>query len=163
MNNNRLNELVKEYSLYNYNIYCEKPIIFLSGAMTGLSIEEQKSWRTDLKQCFDNECFFIDPTVFDAESDNEETQRIGHDFDLCGITNCDYFIVNLNKIAQSVGTCQEVMYAWLLKKPIIGFWENEEYIQPLHPWIKNKLSRQVLSIDTLKQYLELEFKESNNE
>lgn len=168
MNNNRLDELVKEYSFHSYNIYCKMPVIFLSGAMTGLSEAEQKGWRKYLKNPFDGIYYVIDPTVFDAESDDEDTQKLGHDFDLCGITNCDYFVVNLNKAAQSVGTCQEIMYAWLLKKPILGFWESKEYVQPLHPWIKNKLSSEFKSIETLKMYLKLEYykykaKEKNNE
>ena len=162
----RLDELIKEYGFHSYNILCESPIIFLSGAMTGLSDEEQKGWRVNLTQYFNNQYMLIDPTVFDAESENEEAQRIGHDYDLCGITNCNYFVINLNNVTQSVGTCQEIMYAWLLYKPILGFWENEELVQPLHPWIRNKLSKHFSSIEDLKTYLQLEYyrpKEKNNE
>lgn len=146
----RLDELIKEYDvMYRY------PTIFLSGAMTGLTEKEQKCWREYLKGYLRDIYLIIDPTVFDAEDDNEETQRLGHDYDLSGIINCNYFVVNLNKAAQSVGTCQEIMFAWLLKKPILGFWESKECAQILHPWIKNKLSNQFLSIDALKLYLQL--------
>ena len=153
----RLDELIKEYDvMYRY------PTIFLSGAMTGLTEKEQKCWREYLKGYLRNIYLIIDPTVFDAEDDNEETQRLGHDYDLFGIINCNYFVV------KSVGTCQEIMFAWLLKKPILGFWESKECAQLLHPWIKNKLSNQFLSIDALKLYLQLMYykrkaKEKNNE
>ena len=159
----RLDELIKEYGL-NYRY----PVIFLSGAMTGLTEKEQKCWREYLKGYLRDMYFIIDPTVFNAEDDNEEIQQRGHDYDLFGIINCNYFVVNLNKAAQSVGTCQEIMLAWLLKKPILGFWESKECAQSLHPWIKNKLSNQFLSIDALKLYLQLMYykrkaKEDNNE
>ena len=159
----RLDELIKDYGV-NYRY----PVIFLSGAMTGLTEKEQKGWREYLKDCLNDVYFIIDPTVFNAEDDNEETQKRGHDYDLFGIINCNYFVVNLNKAAQSVGTCQEIMFAWLLKKPILGFWGSKECAQSLHPWIKNKLSNQFLSIDALKLYLQLMYykrkaKEDNNE
>ena len=164
----RLDELVEEYSLSSYHCRWSMPVIFLSGAMTGLSELEQKNWRKYFKDCFQSEYYIIDPTVFDAEDEDKETQELGHAYDLCGIINCDYFIVNLNKVAQSVGTCQEIMFAWLLKKPIIGFWESKDLVQPLHPWIENKLTNKMVSIDTVRMYLQLEYsrhkaKEKNNE
>lgn len=153
----RLDELVEEYSLSSYHCQWSMPVIFLSGAMTGLSELEQKNWRKYFKDRFQSEYYIIDPTVFDAEDEDKETQELGHAYDLCGIINCNYFIVNLNKVAQSVGTCQEIMFAWLLKKPIIGFWECKDLVQPLHPWIENKLTNKMVSIDTVRIYLQLEY------
>lgn len=153
----RLDELVEEYSLSSYHCQWSMPVIFLSGAMTGLSELEQKNWRKYFKDRFQSEYYIIDPTVFDAEDEDKETQELGHAYDLCGIINCNYFIVNLNKVAQSVGTCQEIMFAWLLKKPIIGFWECKDLVQPLHPWIENKLTNKMVSIDTVRMYLQLEY------
>lgn len=154
---NRLDEMVEEYSLSSYHCRWSMPVIFLSGAMTGLSELEQKNWREYFKDHFKSEYYIIDPTVFDAEDEDKETQELGHAYDLCGIINCNYFIVNLNKAAQSVGTCQEIMFAWLLKKPIIGFWECKDLVQPLHPWIENKLTKKMVSIDTVRMYLQLEY------
>lgn len=154
---NRLDEMVEEYSLSSYHCRWSMPVIFLSGAMTGLSELEQKNWREYFKDYFKTEYYIIDPTVFDAEDEDKETQEFGHTYDLCGIINCDYFIVNLNKAAQSVGTCQEIMFAWLLKKPIIGFWESKDLVQPLHPWIENKLTNKMKSINTVRLYLQLEY------
>jgi len=154
---NRLDELVEEYSLSSSHCRWSMPVIFLSGAMTGLSELEQKNWRKYFIDHFEGTYYIIDPTVFDAEDEDKETQELGHVYDLYGIINCDYFIVNLNKAAQSVGTCQEIMFAWLLKKPIIGFWESKDLVQPLHPWIENKLTNKMVSIDTVRMYLQLEY------
>lgn len=116
MRNDRLDDLVQRYKL---EVNC--PIIFLSGAMTGLSPKEQTGWREALKKHFVNNYQFFDPTVFDAEDESDEVQQMAHEYDICGIINCDYFVVNLNKAKTSVGTCQEIMLAWLLGKDIIGF------------------------------------------
>jgi len=154
---NRLDELVEDYSLSSSHCRWSMPVIFLSGAMTGLSELEQKKWRKYFIDHFEGTYYIIDPTVFDAEDEDKETQELGHVYDLYGIINCDYFIVNLNKAVQSVGTCQEIMFAWLLKKPIIGFWESKDLVQPLHPWIENKLTNKMVSIDTVRMYLQLEY------
>lgn len=152
MRNDRLDDLVQKYKL---EVNC--PIIFLSGAMTGLSLKEQTGWREALKERFVNNYQFFDPTVFDAEDESDEVQQMAHEYDICGIINCDYFVVNLNKAKTSVGTCQEIMLAWLLGKDIIGFFENEDLVEPLHPWIKNKLNSKFKRMDILVMYLTLEY------
>ena len=152
MRNDRLDDLVQKYKL---EVNC--PIIFLSGAMTGLSLKEQTGWREALKERFVNNYQFFDPTVFDAEDESDEVQQMAHEYDICGIINCDYFVVNLNKAKTSVGTCQEIMLAWLLGKEIIGFFENPDLVEPLHPWIENKLDNKFNSIETLTMFLTLEY------
>lgn len=149
---NRLDDLVQKYKL---EVNC--PIIFLSGAMTGLSLKEQTGWREALKERFVNNYQCFDPTVFDAEDESDEVQQMAHEYDICGIINCDYFVVNLNKAKTSVGTCQEIMLAWLLGKDIIGFFENEDLVEPLHPWIENKLNKKFKRMDTLVMFLTLEY------
>lgn len=152
MRNDRLDDLVQKYKL---EVNC--PIIFLSGAMTGLSLKEQTGWREALKEHFVNNYQFFDPTVFDAEDESDEVQQMAHEYDICGIINCDYFVVNLNKAKTSVGTCQEIMLAWLLGKQILGFFETKDLEEPLHPWIKNKLNNKFNSIETLTMFLTLEY------
>lgn len=152
MRNDRLEDLVQKYKLE-----INRPIIFLSGAMTGLSLKEQTGWREALKERFVNNYQFFDPTVFDAEDESDEVQQMAHEYDICGIINCDYFVVNLNKAKTSVGTCQEIMLAWLLGKTILGFFENPDLVEPLHPWIENKLSNKFKRMDILVMYLTLEY------
>lgn len=152
MKNDRLEVLVQKYK-----VEADCPTIFLSGAMTGLSLKEQTGWREALKERFMNNYQFFDPTVFDAEDESDEVQQMAHEYDICGIINCDYFVVNLNKAKTSVGTCQEIMLAWLLGKDIIGFFENEDLVEPLHPWIENKLNKKFKRMDTLIMFLTLEY------
>lgn len=148
----RLDELIN-----TYKFECKHPTIFLSGAMTGLTESERKNWREWLKENCGSTYYIVDPTVFDAESGDKDVQDLGHEYDICAIINCDYFIVNLNKVRTSTGTCQEIMLAWLLGKKIIGFFESKELAQPLHPWIENKLDRKMMGINTLKIYLVMEY------
>lgn len=149
---NRLDWLVDRYEIEK-----DKPAIFLSGAMTGLSEDEQKGWRDTLKMRFGDKYIFFDPTIFDAEDTSDKAQQIAHDYDIESIAQCDYFIVNLNKVETSVGTCQEIMLAWLLEKTILGFFENPDLVEPLHPWIENKLNNKFKRMDTLVMYLTLEY------
>ena len=154
MRNDRLEVLVQKYKAE-----ADCPTIFLSGAMTGLSLKEQTEWREVLKKHFMGHYQFFDPTVFNAEDESDEVQQLAYAYDICGIINCNYFVVNLNKAKTSVGTCQEIMLAWLLRKEIIGFFETKDLEEPLHPWIKNKLNNKFNSIETLTMFLTLEYYE----
>lgn len=151
---NRLDWLVDRYEIEK-----DKPTIFLSGAMTGLSEDEQKGWRDTLKMRFEDKYIFFDPTIFDAEDTSDKAQQIAHDYDIESIAQCDYFIVNLNKVETSVGTCQEIMLAWLLSKKIIGFFPTGNLVKPLHPWIKNKLTFKMHNMKALSTFLELTYYE----
>ena len=152
MRNDRLEDLVQKYK-----VEADCPIIFLSGAMTGLSLKEQTEWREVLEKRFMDHYQFFDPTVFNAEDESDEVQQLAHEYDICGIINCDYLVVNLNKAKTSVGTCQEIMLAWLLGKQILGFFDTKDLEEPLHPWIKNKLNNKFNSIETLTMFLTLEY------
>ena len=89
---------------------------------------------------------------------------MAEEFDLSAIINSEYIVVNLKNIEKSVGTCQEVMFAWLLNKKILGFFPKEEDVKDLHYWINSKLTIQFHSIEALKTYLLLKYyKEKNNE
>lgn len=159
--NTRLNDLVEKYS-HDYSKY--KPFIFLSGAMTGLTHEEQVGWRDDLKDEFSYKYHLFDPTQYDPQKDDDDYQKIAEEFDLSAIINSEYIVVNLKNIEKSVGTCQEVMFAWLLNKKILGVFPKKEDVKDLHYWINSKLTIQFHSIEALKTYLLLKYyKEKNNE
>ena len=57
-------------------------------------------------------------------------------YDLYCIKQADVIIVNFNSLS-SIGTAQEVMYAHILNKPIVGMIEEDKYDQ-LHPWYKEE-------------------------
>ena len=154
MTDTRFNDLILKYHIgHDY----KTPAVFLSGAMTGLTPEEQKRWRNRIIEILGNDVVVYDPTCFDAESQDNQVQENGFNYDISSIINSDMVILNLNKCMTSVGTCQEIMLAWLLGIPIVGFWENKEDIVPLHPWIEKELSLKFNNFEVLKFYLLKQF------
>lgn len=126
--------------------------IFLSGGMTGLTPEQQRGWREKIKTTLKHKYFYFDPTIFDVDNTDPEYQRKGYDYCVSGIINCDIFIINLNGAEKSVGTCQEIMLAWLMGKKIWGVWTGEKYES--HPWIKQKLTAEYNSLEELIKVLD---------
>lgn len=161
--NTRFDELMGKYRI---GTEYKNLAIFLSGAMTGLTPEEQKGWRDKIKNwMICKKVVVFDPTCFDAESKDAEVQENGFNFDVNSIINSDMIVLNLKKCMTSVGTCQEIMLAWLLGIPIIGFWEKEEDVVPLHPWIEKELTYKFKNIELLRYFLYNWFSkwEKNNE
>ena len=119
----------------------DKLKIFLSGGMTGLTEEEASGWRTSFKLnniIQDSPFIFIDPTYyyFPTDKTTQEYEKEAMNYDLYLVKHSDLIIVNFNSLL-SVGTAQEVAYACVLGKPIIGMIEENKYDQ-LHPWYKEE-------------------------
>ena len=115
--------------------------IFLSGGMTGLTEEEASGWRTSFKLNNIIQGFpfiFIDPTYyyFPTDKTTQEYEKEAMEYDLYWVKHSDLIVVNFNSLS-SIGTAQEVMYAHILNKPIIGMIEEDKYDQ-LHPWYKEE-------------------------
>ena len=64
-------------------------------------------------------------------------------------------LVNLKDIRQSVGSCDEIFYAYMLDKPIIGFIEEditgEELIEYVHEWKFEQIDRIEVGQEALKR------------
>lgn len=117
-----------------------KKIIYLAGGMTGLSLEEQNSWRVELKSNFeeltsnvsvinplDHFSFFSEDYKND-KIDEKEILRL----DLDKVRKSDLIIVNFNE-PKSIGTACELCLANEHRIPIIGLNENNNEI---HPWLE---------------------------
>lgn len=121
--------------------------IFLSGGMSNISEEDSKKWRKTFKQAKYKNCSssyyadnykFIDPTTLYKPQTpyNSIYEKEAMNYDLYWIKHSDVIIVNFNSLS-SIGTAQELMYAYTLNKPIIGMITNDKYDQ-LHPWYKEE-------------------------
>ena len=117
----------------------DKLKVFLSGGMTGLTKKEASHWRTLFKMADIYQCIiFKDPTYLYETSNNTDQahEKEPIRYDLYCIIQADVIIVNFNSLS-SIGTAQEVMYAHILNKPIVGMIEEDKYDQ-LHPWYKEE-------------------------
>lgn len=116
--------------------------IYLAGAMTGLSWDEQYNWRQNVKRLLlevnenlnlevINPCDFYN---FKDPSHDSELEIMKYDLRL--VKQSDLIIVNLQKGKDftSIGTSMELIVAYENNIPILGICENKE---ELHPWVLN--------------------------
>lgn len=124
-------------------------IIYLAGAMSCHFNTDQhdypKKWREDakkyVKQLYD-EITLISPTDFYEIGKNyhkkeSETMR----FDLRMVREADIVLVNLRNLHNSLGTSDEILYAFISGKPVIGFIDDESEIKNIHPWKIEQIDR----------------------
>lgn len=118
--------------------------IYLSGAMSGLSFEEQSKWRLQIINAikFNNDCakkplFFNPVDYYNFEEKQHKSEREIFEFDLNALRKCDLVIVNFNN-EKSIGTAMELMLAKERNIPIIAFGANNKEI---HPWLTECCTR----------------------
>lgn len=112
--------------------------IYLAGAMSGLSFEEQTKWRQKVKDAilyggydYDFSPVFIDPTrYYNFEEISHKSEKEVMNFDLNKVRTSDLIVVNFND-PSSLGTMAELAVAYEHRIPIIGM-NNSGKI--LHPW-----------------------------
>ena len=119
--------------------------VFLSGGITGLNNEDCKAWRDFITSRFLYYCLLDFSTVNQMNhfNPNEETsdalEKEAMMYDLHHLRTANLVIVNLNK-TDSIGTAQELMLAYELHIPIIGF-IKEENLSKIHPWIQTEVGK----------------------
>lgn len=118
--------------------------VYLSGAMSGISFEEQSKWRNQIinavkynYECEKNVHFFNPVNYYNFEENNYKSEREIMEFDLYNLRNSNLVIVNL-KNSSSIGTAMELMLAKELNIPVIAFGVGE---QEVHPWILETCTR----------------------
>ena len=113
--------------------------IYLSGGMSGLSLEEQTKWRNRFRDAIKfgeyeinkNVHFFSPPDYYNFDEKQHKSEREIFEFDLNALRKSDLVVVNFN-VPQSIGTAMEIMLAKELHIPIVGF---NKYGYELHPWL----------------------------
>lgn len=118
--------------------------IYLSGGMTGLTLDKQLAWRNRVKNAITcnreplkNPIFFIPPNYYTPEITVHKSEKEVMEFDLYNLRKSDIVIVNFN-VPQSIGTAMELAIAKENHIPIIGLNENNN---ELHPWLTECCTR----------------------
>ena len=128
--------------------------VYLAGAMGCYGTENPYpiKWRKEAIALFNlrSDGFkIIDPTEFyeygrSKHNNEKEVMR----FDLRSAINSDVLLVNLKDLDKSIGTSDEIFYAYLHNKPIIGFMKTDgskldeyESKKLLHPWKYEQIDR----------------------
>jgi nucleoside 2-deoxyribosyltransferase len=128
---------------------------YLAGAMTGISFDESNVYRETAKEWLESrECNFnvtaINPNdYYNFLEKRHETEKEILRFDLNMIRTSDLILVNLN--GKSIGTAMELMLAYELHKPIVGFIADKS---ELHPWLDYVCDRVFNEMDLALKYIE---------
>lgn len=124
-------------------------IVYLAGAMSCYFNTDQhdypKKWRKDAKEYVKklyDDITIVSPTDFyqigkNYHKSESEVMR----FDLRMVREADIVLCNLRDLHSSLGTSDEILYAFISGKPIIGFLENESEIKNIHPWKIEQIDR----------------------
>lgn len=120
-----------------------KRVLYLAGAMGcyGAFAEYPKKWRNDVKKYFEkysDDFVCISPTdYYEIGANYHKTDRETMCFDLRKVRESDVVLVNLKDLDKSLGTSDEILYAWMRGTPVIGFLE-EGTEKDIHPWKRDE-------------------------
>lgn len=139
--------------------------VYLAGAMEAYGDgNEAKIWRQEAEQCFyccDTNFRAISPVDYYVYSEqyHKNDSEIFR-FDLHKIKQSDVVLVNLENIRKSIGTSDEILYAYMNDIPVVGFLETpyelneEEIIKEIHPWKYIQINRIETGKDAMKKAIE---------
>lgn len=118
--------------------------IYLSGSMSGVSLEEQSKWRHKVMDAINHQyehekkTSFFNPVAYYNPKDKQyKSEKEVMEFDLYNLRSSDLVIVNFNNI-WSIGTAMELMLAKEMHIPVIGWNSSGE---ELHPWLSECTTR----------------------
>lgn len=131
--------------------------IYLSGAMSGISLEEQTKWRKQISDAikFGDYDYVKKPSIFNPtqyynfEETRHKTEREVMNFDLNGLRNSDLIVVNFNN-PSSIGTAMEMMLGHEMRIPILGLNKDNKEI---HPWLECSCDRIFDNMKDLVEYI----------
>lgn len=136
--------------------------VYLAGAMSCYFNTDKhdypKQWREDakkyVKKLYDN-ITIVSPTDYfeigkNYHQSNAEVMR----FDLRMVREADIVLVNLRDLHTSLGTSDEVLYAFISGKPVIGFLDDESEVKNIHPWKVEQIDRIETGKDSMKRAID---------
>lgn len=126
-------------------------LIYLSGAM-GCYVKTNDDypykWRKDAKEWFEKYTQFktFSPhDYYDYKIPSHITEKEIMRYEFNVLKNSDIVLVNLKDLDKSIGTSDELLFAYLKGIPIVGFYSeiksNSELQKAVHPWKLEQIDR----------------------
>lgn len=137
-------------------------VVYLAGAMSCYFNTEQhdypKKWREDakkyVKKLYDD-ITMVSPTDFYQIGKNYHQSEIEvMRFDLRMVRESDIVLVNLRDLHTSLRTSDEILYAFISGKPVIGFLDDESAVKNIHPWKVEQIDRIETGKDSMKRAID---------
>ena len=123
-----------------------KKVCFLAGLTLHPLVGDNETiqWRQEAKEYFDKYVYrFITdaPEEYSVPDDfNDMGTKESLRFDMRKVRGADVILVNLKDIDKSISACDEIFYAFIQNKPVIGFLEKGS-TEDIHPWKLEQLDR----------------------
>lgn len=123
--------------------------VYLAGAMSCYFNTENHNypmqWREEVKEytkkMYDG-ITIISPTDFyEIGRDYHHSEKEVMRFDFRMVRESDIVLCNLKDLHTSLGTSDEILYAFIKKKPIIGFVDSVLNYKKIHPWKIEQIDR----------------------
>lgn len=136
--------------------------VYLGGAMSCYFNTDQhdypKQWREGakeyVKKLYDG-ITLVSPTDFyEIEKKYHQTEKEVMRFDLRMVRESDIVLVNLRDLHSSLGTSDEILYAFISGKPVIGFIDDESEVKNIHPWKIEQIDRIETGEDAMKHAID---------
>ena len=123
--------------------------IYLAGAMNNYFNTDQhdypKKWRDDVKnyvsRFYDNITVISPTDYYEIGKNYHKSESEVMRFDLRMVREADIVLCNLQNLHTSLGTSDEILYAFIKGKPIIGFLKDKSEIKNIHPWKIEQIDR----------------------
>lgn len=123
--------------------------IYLAGAMSCYFNTDQhdypKQWREDakkyVKQLYEDITLVSPIDYYEIGKDYHKKEFEHMRFDLRMVRETDIVLCNLRDLHTSLGTSDEILYAFIKGKPIIGFLDNKLEYTNIHPWKIEQIDR----------------------
>lgn len=136
--------------------------IYLAGAMSCYFNTDQhdypKQWREDakkyVKKLYDDITLVSPTDYFEIGKNYHQSDTEVMRFDLRMVRESDIVLVNLKDLHTSLGTSDEILYAFISGKPVIGFLEDESEVKNIHPWKLEQIDRIETGKDSMKRAID---------
>ena len=115
---------------------------YLAGAMSCYykegNIEEATKWRERAENYFafntENVVCINPMRYFSIDENYHTTDYEPMRFDLRKVKESRVVLVSIKDLYRSLGSSDEILYAWLNDIPVVGFLEDESLMNTVHSW-----------------------------
>lgn len=119
--------------------------IYLAGAIGCYGEDPYPyQWRDEAKKFFKNyypEFEIFSPLdYYNYQNKNHKSEKEVMLYEMTAVQKSGIVLVNLKDLEKSLGTSDEILFAYLNRIPIIGFLENGN-LSDIHPWKLEQINR----------------------
>lgn len=137
-------------------------IIYLAGAMGCYFNTDQhdypRKWRKDakryVKKLYDDITLVSPTDYYEIGKNYHKSDAEVMRFDIRMVREADIVLCDLKNLHNSLGTSDEILYAFISGKPVIGFLEDEKEIKNVHPWKIEQIDRIETGEDAMKRAID---------